>query len=59
MQMRVLELILSILAQGDVYLKFMAVDDAAKGVQALNGRMFSGQRVVAKFISEPVYKAHI
>jgi len=45
--------------QGDVYLKFKSIDDAAKGVQALNGRIFSGQRVVAKFISEPVYKAHI
>jgi hypothetical protein len=35
------------------------VDSAAKGVQGLNGRLFGGQKVVAKFIPEPVFKAHI
>lgn len=44
---------------GDVFLKFTEIESAAKGVQALNGRLFAGKAIVAKFISEPVFKAHV
>ncbi|KAF8140293.1 hypothetical protein EV363DRAFT_1393204 [Boletus edulis] len=45
-------------SQGEIYLKFSAVDSAKKAVQGLNGRWFGGRQVTAIFISDAIMMAH-
>ncbi|KAL1738537.1 hypothetical protein HDZ31DRAFT_86153 [Schizophyllum fasciatum] len=44
--------------QGEIYVKFDAVDAARKAVQGLNGRWFGGKQVSAAFISDAIMQAH-
>ena len=46
------------LSQGEIYVKFDAVDAARKAVQGLNGRWFGGKQVSAAFISDAIMQAH-
>jgi len=45
-------------SQGEIYVKFSAVDAARKAVQGLNGRWFGGKQVSAAFISDAIMQAH-
>ncbi|KAI9572994.1 hypothetical protein HD554DRAFT_2202804 [Boletus coccyginus] len=45
-------------SQGEIYLKFNAIDSAKKAIQGLNGRWFGGRQVSAAFISDAIMTAH-
>ncbi|PPR05698.1 hypothetical protein CVT26_008939 [Gymnopilus dilepis] len=45
--------------QGEIYVKFDAVESAKKAVQGLNGRYFGGRQISAVFISDALMQAHI
>jgi RNA-binding protein 39 len=45
-------------SQGEIYLKFNAIDSAKKAIQGLNGRWFGGRQVSAAFISDAIMMAH-
>ncbi|KAK0478391.1 hypothetical protein IW261DRAFT_1483262 [Armillaria novae-zelandiae] len=45
-------------SQGEIYVKFDAVDSARKAIQGLNGRWFGGKQVSANFISDAIMQAH-
>eukprot|EP00386_Alphamonas_edax_P005479 GDKI01017673.1.p2 GENE.GDKI01017673.1~~GDKI01017673.1.p2 ORF type:complete len:120 (-),score=33.75 GDKI01017673.1:196-555(-) len=40
---------------GKVYLKFMTMQNAIAAAQALNGRFFAGQQILAEFVSDHAY----
>ncbi|KAM6498081.1 hypothetical protein JOM56_006029 [Amanita muscaria] len=44
--------------QGEIYVKFDAVESAKKAIQGLNGRWFGGKQVAAAFISDAIMQAH-
>ncbi|KAG1757615.1 hypothetical protein EDB19DRAFT_1891347 [Suillus lakei] len=44
--------------QGEIYLKFDAIESAKKAVQGLNSRWFGGKQVSAVFISDAIMAAH-
>jgi len=44
--------------QGEIYVKFDAVESAKKAIQGLNGRWFGGKQVAAGFISDAIMQAH-
>jgi hypothetical protein len=44
--------------QGEIYVKFDAIDSAKKAIQGLNGRWFGGKQVSAVFISDAIMAAH-
>ncbi|KAK7058994.1 Phosphatidylinositol-3-phosphatase SAC1 [Paramarasmius palmivorus] len=44
--------------QGEIYVKFDAVETAKKAIQGLNGRWFGGKQVTASFISDAIMQAH-
>ncbi|KAF7306898.1 Splicing factor CC1-like protein [Mycena indigotica] len=45
-------------SEGEVYIKFAAVDAAKQAVQGLNGRWFGGNQITATFISDAIMQAH-
>jgi RNA-binding protein 39 len=45
-------------SQGEMYLKFDAIDSAKKAIQGLNGRWFGGRQISATFISDAIMMAH-
>ncbi|KAG1783995.1 hypothetical protein EV702DRAFT_1210081 [Suillus placidus] len=44
--------------QGEIYVKFDAIESAKKAVQGLNARWFGGKQVSAVFISDAIMAAH-
>ncbi|CAA7265833.1 unnamed protein product [Cyclocybe aegerita] len=44
--------------QGEIYVKFDAVDSAKEAIQGLNGRWFGGRQISAVFISDAIMQAH-
>ncbi|KAG9041356.1 hypothetical protein FS837_012375 [Tulasnella sp. UAMH 9824] len=46
-------------SQGEIYLRFAAVDDATKAIDGLNGRWFGGKQVSAAYISDAIMDAHL
>ncbi|KAG8928440.1 hypothetical protein FRC02_006899 [Tulasnella sp. 418] len=45
-------------SQGEIYIKFDAVDTAKKALEGLNGRWFGGKQVSVVFISDAIMQAH-
>ncbi|PBK77318.1 splicing factor CC1-like protein [Armillaria solidipes] len=45
-------------SQGEIYVKFDAVESARKAIQGLNSRWFGGKQVSANFISDAIMQAH-
>ncbi|KIM66228.1 hypothetical protein SCLCIDRAFT_1211456 [Scleroderma citrinum Foug A] len=45
-------------SQGEIYLKFAAVESAKKAIQGLNGRWFGGRQITATYISDAIMMAH-
>lgn len=45
-------------SQGEIYVKFDAIESAASAIEALNGRWFGGRPVSAAFISDAIMQAH-
>jgi RNA-binding protein 23/39 len=43
--------------QGEIYLKFDAVESAKNAIQGLNGRWFGGRQISANFISDAMADA--
>jgi len=43
---------------GEIYIRFDAVDMAAKAIAGLNGRYFGGKPISASFISDAIMQAH-
>lgn len=46
-------------SQGEIYVKFDAIDSAKKAIQGLNGRWFGGRPITAAFISDAIMQAHM
>jgi RNA-binding protein 39 len=44
--------------QGEIYVKFNAIENAKSAIQGLNGRWFGGRQVSAAFISDAIMQAH-
>ncbi|KAH7345434.1 hypothetical protein B0J17DRAFT_713020 [Rhizoctonia solani] len=45
-------------SQGEIYIKFDAVDSADKAIKGLNGRWFGGKQVTASPIPDAIMQAH-
>ncbi|KAG8720970.1 hypothetical protein FRC09_008691 [Ceratobasidium sp. 395] len=45
-------------SEGEIYIKFDAVETAEKAIKGLNGRWFGGKQVTASFISDAIMQAH-
>ncbi|KAH7104091.1 hypothetical protein BKA62DRAFT_693504 [Auriculariales sp. MPI-PUGE-AT-0066] len=45
-------------SQGEIYVKFEAVESAKKAIDSLNGRWFGGKQITARFISDAIMQAH-
>ncbi|KAI0094851.1 hypothetical protein BDY19DRAFT_46907 [Irpex rosettiformis] len=45
-------------SQGEIYVKYDAVEPAKKAIDALNGRWFGGRQISAAFISDAIMQAH-
>ncbi|KZS96007.1 splicing factor, CC1-like protein [Sistotremastrum niveocremeum HHB9708] len=46
-------------SDGEIYVKFDAVDSATKAVAGLNGRWFGGRQIAAAYISDAIMQAHL
>ncbi|KAG8882838.1 hypothetical protein FRB97_007662 [Tulasnella sp. 331] len=45
-------------SQGEIYVKFNAIESAGKALEGLNGRWFGGRQVSAAYISDALMQAH-
>ncbi|WVQ74830.1 hypothetical protein IAR50_004437 [Cryptococcus sp. DSM 104548] len=47
------------MSAGEVYIQFAEIDSATKAIRGLNGRFFGGRMLMAGYISETLFKAHL
>ncbi|ODO06636.1 hypothetical protein I350_03994 [Cryptococcus amylolentus CBS 6273] len=47
------------MSAGEVYIEFAEVESATNAIRGLNGRFFGGRMLMAGYISEALFKAHL